>query len=231
MAWKNYWRQYAGPDYKFYLFVAMILILAAFVAYSSIKPQVQAPVMTTTTTTEPPKPITGNLVIAIKDGGIKLIGLGTATSLIVNIKSVDISDGVVNETNSTWVNVYSGSKSFDIIKYQNSSAIIVEKEFDPSSYHKVKFQFNDSEIKLYYYEIGLYNKTYPLIVTPEVTLPVDFSIDSGKKTVLTFDFDIPQSVVREPDANGVLAYKLKPKIQIFKMTFDMNETIPNSETV
>ena len=233
MAWKNYWRHYSGPDYKFIAFAVVILALAVVVAYSGYKPQVQPLVTTTTTatTTEPPKPVTGNLVIAIKDGGIKLQGLGTATSLLISVNSIDISEGIVNDTNSTWTNIFSGSKSVDIINYQNTSAIILQKELTPSSYHKIRFNLNDSEIKIYYYALGLYNKTYPLLSPTDVIVPADFSITAGKKTVLTFDFLISQSIVKEPDKNGVFAYKLKPQIETSQLTLNSDEPVPNSETV
>ena len=239
MVWKNYWRHYSGPDYKLYFFAAVILILAIAVAYSGYKPQTKLPPTSTATTTTtsyttitPPVPSTGTLVISLKGNGMKLQGFGTATSLTVSINSIDVSNGNVNDTNTTWINVYSGSKSVDLINHQNNSALIAQKDFTLSSYSKIRFQLNDSQIKIYYYSLGLYNKTYPLLATPEeVILPVDFSIDGGQKTVLSFVFDIPLSIFKEPDSNGVLAYKLKPKINVSQTVLELNDTVPNSETV
>lgn len=270
MAYKNYWKQYSGPDYKFYIFAVVILILAAAIAFIGYKPQSQQPscqykywfdssnnvcgykqfcgvymyqglqtfddlnscqtALGSTTTTATPN--TGDLVIAFKDSGVKLSGLGTATSLIVSVNSVDVSDGMVNDTNSSWTNVYFGSKSLDIINYQNGSAIIAEQQLTPASYHKVKFSLNDSQIKIYYFSLGIYNKTYTLLATPsEVVVPYDFSINAGQKTVLMFNFDISNSVVRQPDSNGILQYTFKPRIVTSQTVFGLNDTIPNSQPV
>lgn len=274
MAYKNYWKQYSDPDYKFYIFAAVILILAAAIVFTSYKSQTQqlscqykywfdssnnvcgykqfcgvymyqglqtfddlsscetALNSTTTATSTATAPTTGDLVIAFKGDGEKLSGLGTATSLIVSVNSVDISDGLANDTNSSWTNVYSGSKSLDIINYQNSSAIIAEQQFVPASYHKIKFSLNDSQIKIYYFSLGIYNKTFSLLATPsEVVVPYDFSINAGQKTVLTFDFDVSNSVIRQPDSNGVLQYTFKPLIVPSQTVLGSNDAIPNSQPV
>src|SRR5271157_1648498 len=147
MAYQNYWKKYSGPDYKLYIFAAVIIVLAVGVALTTYLPKSQQPSCQykywfdnsnnvcqykqfcgaymylglqtfddlascqsalNSTQTITAAPTTGYLSIAFKDGGVKLPGLGTATSLIVSVNSIDISNGALNDSNSSWTNVFSG---------------------------------------------------------------------------------------------------------------------------
>jgi len=213
MSWDNYWRKYSGPDYRLYLMIAAIVVLAAIVYFSTYYKPVSPPVPTTTpivaTTTTTPVITTGTLLIGVKDAKHRLPGGNDIIGLNITITKVEVHMATENETDeSGWLTIYEGSKTLDLIKYNETTAIISRNDLDAGKYTQIRLYINDSNIKITNIFQQFYNKVYPVIIKNEdkpfkVVHP--FSIEAGKTLTLTLDFDVDNSVTK--DSEG---YKLKP---------------------
>jgi len=234
MVWKNYWKHYSGPDYKFYAFAIIILVLAVAVAYSGYKPQVQTPATTTTTTSTTPQITTGTLYIGVKDAKYRLPGGNDIIGLNINITKIEVHMATENESDeSGWVTVYEGSKNVDLIKYNDTIALIAQKDLDPGKYTQIRLYIDEASIKITNIFQQFYNKTYTVIIKDQdkpFKIIHPFSIQSGETLTLTFDFDILNSVSK--DSEG---YKLKPVLAKVGPASDgileENGKPPNSETI
>ncbi|MBS3055654.1 MAG: DUF4382 domain-containing protein [Candidatus Aenigmarchaeota archaeon] len=234
MVWKNYWKHYSGPDYKFYAFAIIILVLAVAVAYSGYKPQVQTPATTTTTTSTTPQITTGTLYIGVKDAKYRLPGGNDIIGLNITITKIEVHMATENESDeSGWVTVYEGSKNVDLIKYNDTIALIAQKDLDPGKYTQIRLYIDEASIKITNIFQQFYNKTYTVIIKDQdkpFKIIHPFSIQSGETLTLTFDFDILNSVSK--DSEG---YKLKPVLAKVGPASDgileENGKPPNSETI
>lgn len=209
MPWDNYWRKYSGRDYRLYLMIAAIVVLAAIVYFFNYYKPVSPPVATTTTTTTTPVITTGTLLIGVKDAKYRMSGGNDIVGLNITITKIEVHVDTGNETDeSGWLIVYEGSKTVDLIKYNDTIAILSQKDLDAGKYTQIRLYINESNIKITNIFQQFYNKVYPVIIKDEnkpfkVVHP--FSIEAGQTLTLTLDFDIANSVTK--DAEG---YKLKP---------------------
>jgi len=232
--WKNYWSAYSGLNYKL---VALILITLFSALYFLTPPKTEQPAVQQSTQTLPTEtnlPARGELVITLKDARQKLIGLGYATALNITVKSIQIHTAEDNTTDNNitaegWITIFNGTKTLDLLEYTDVSAIVGEKELEPAKYTQVRLYLSeeDSTIKIYNAEIFIFNKTYALKVPSNVIkLTHPFTIELNKTTVLTFDFDVPQSITRTADG-----YMLKPTIKISEEMIGKGERPANSKAV
>lgn len=214
MPWKNYWRKYSGPDYRLYLMIAAIFVLAAVVYFL---PKYK-PVFPTTTTTTPPTTLTtaptvatGTLLIGVKDAKYRLPGGNDIVGLNVTITKVEVHKATENETENetqSWLTVYEGSKTVDLIKYNETIAIIAQNDLDAGKYTQIRLYINESKVKITNIFQYIYNKVYDVTIKNEdkpFKIIHPFTIEAGQTLTLTFDFDIENCVKK--DAEG---YKLKP---------------------
>lgn len=203
------------------VFVAVVAVLTIFAVYNYSILQSEPTIVEkqtttqTTTTTQIPTTPKGTLLILVKDVIQKLPGLGKATALNITINSIqvhrlNISSEDKNVTEEGWITVFNGSKTLDLINFTDVSALIGEKELEEGEYAQIRLFISDASIKIYYPEFSVFNKTYPVIVPSRVLrLVSQFDIEKDKTTVLTLDFDVPNSVIRTGEG-----YHLKPVIKI-----------------
>jgi len=218
--------------------VAVILFVIAFA-------KMQAPEMQTTTTTlivptTTTVPSTGTLLVAVKDANQKLSGLGQATSLILTIGSIQVHKTGTNETDKNvtaegWITIFSGSKTFDLLDYTDVRAILGQDELEPGKYTQVRLYISSASINITNADMYIKNKRYQMTVAGNGNLEVPsnvlkltnpFTIEQGKITALTLDFDVPNSVVRTGTG-----YFLKPTIKITEETLEKGQTPANSVAV
>ncbi|MFH0711075.1 MAG: DUF4382 domain-containing protein [Candidatus Aenigmatarchaeota archaeon] len=215
MAWKNYWRHYSGPDYKFYAFAIILLIIGVFVAYSGFGQHIQPPTTTTTTTTttstttSTPAITTGTLIIGVKDSHYKLPGGNDIMGLNITVTKVEVHEATDNETDETgWITIYEGNKTVDLLRYDQVIALIAQKDLDAGKYTQIRLFINDSTTMVTNIYQRFYNKTYPVIIKNEdkpFKIVHPFTLESNQTLTLTFDFDIEKCITK--DSEG---YKLKP---------------------
>jgi hypothetical protein len=240
MTWENYWRKYSGPNYRLYLMIAAIFVLAVIVYFSNKgKMQIIPPIAVTTTivtptTTEVTTPSVGTLLIGVKDAKHRLAGGNDITGLNITITKVEVHKSTENETDeSGWSTVYEGGKIVDLVKYEDSTAIIAQKDLDAGKYTQIRLYINRSRIKITNVFQQIYNKSYDVTIKNEdkpFKIIHPFTIEAGKTLTLTFDFDVDKSVTK--DAEG---YKLKPvlgKVGPFEDgVLEEQGKPPNSETI
>ena len=213
--WNNYWKRYSRIDYKKILFfVIIIALVAAFISYyGEYKPPLQPTNIPGVTpqqpqvnpVTEPVQPTPkGGLIIAVKDATQKLktVGLGEATELFITVKSVQVDtqiDPIDNRSVlvSGWTTLFDGDKGFDLLRFTDNSGLLAEKEVDAGNYSQIRIYISGANIKINNAEFQIFNKTYPMYLPTEVfKMTTPFSVEDGKTTVLTLDFDVPSLVSR-----------------------------------
>ncbi len=246
MSWSNYWKKYSPADYRTIAFFVVIVVAAAtFIMYYQYKPAAETggegqplpketvtePKVTAEVETSPPA-VKGNLIVALKDVQQKLMGLGTATELLITVKSVQVhtSDNVTENRSviaSGWMTVFEGEKTFDLLKYTSNIALIAEKKLEVGTYTQIRLYVSDASIKIYNTDVPIYNKTYPMVIPSNAIKVVrPFSVVADKTLVLTLDFDVPQSVTRTGEG-----YTLKPTIKIIEQTLEKDKRPENAVVV
>ena len=212
---RDYWNSYSPKNYKtvaFFLAIAALVIIV--VIYSmQYKPEVSPqqpsqqqepiPINGPFEITEP-SATNGNLLVAVKDVKQKLAtaGLGEATELFIAIKSIQVT--AANQTldnrsvvASDWTTVFEGDKTLDLLQFSDNIAIIAEKEIDVGNYTQVRVYISGANIKIDNPNFEIYNKTYPMYIPTNVLKVAKvFSVEAGRTTVLTLDFDVPKLVSR-----------------------------------
>lgn len=220
--------------------IGAIIIAAIIIILGSNLSLMQVPLPTTTTTTTfvttTTTPRTGTLLVAVKDVKQKLRGLGYATSLVITINSIQVhktGDNTTNEniTAKGWITVFNGSKTFDLLEYTDVKAILGERELEPGKYTQIRLYIENATIKIYNYNMLIFNKTYSMDIAASGNLRVPskvlklnhpFIVEEDKTTSLTLDFDVPNSVVRSRK------YILKPVIKIIEEKLERGQRPENS---
>lgn len=97
----------------------------------------------------------------------------------------------IRENNQTdWINVFNGSKTFDMSSLANQSAIIADINISIKTYTQEKIVLGTGQIKIYSLLYNNFGKTaYPLIPgTNETVLSYQFIPAQNETTFLVFDF-------------------------------------------
>jgi hypothetical protein len=241
----DYKYRYQGKSSKKVVY-GIGIVAVAVIVFAIAFAKMQFPEMVTTTTTIMPTtttttaPATGTLMVAVKDANQKLSGLGQATSLILTIDSIQVHKTGTNETDENvtaegWITIFSGSKTFDLLDYTDVRAVLGQKDLEPGKYTQVRLYINSASINITNTDMYIKNKRYQMTVAANGNLEVPsnvlkltnpFTIDQGKATVLTLDFDVPNSVTR-----AGTGYFLKPTIKITEETLEEGQTPANSVAV
>lgn len=219
---------YSGIDYRLILlvFISIVVLASGFYYISLPKVTVEEtpPFMEQPAEEKPPAPSAGTLIVLVKDKPYKLPGLGTVTALNLTIKTVEVHSAG-NETG--WIEIFNGTKSFDLLEYTDVRAIIGEKVLDVGKYTQIRLGMVDGRIKIYNIDMSVYNKTYILLVpSKELKLNHPFTVEENKTLVLVLDFDVEKSVTRTADG-----YTLKPVINILEEKMEKGQRPANSKIV
>lgn len=205
MAFQYKYKQ-PGQNYNKIIIAGIVAVVIIAIYYFYQNYSVPIVVTTTTTTTIQTTttiPMKADLAIAVKDEKQKLGGLGYATALDMTISSISIQ----NE-NGEWITVSNG-KSLNLIEYTNNTAVVGKVELDGGSYKNIKLTLDSGTIKIYNYDVSIYNKTYPLnIMKKELTFNQSLVLEKGKTKIITLDFDLPKIIQVKDIISGIgIAYR------------------------
>ena len=218
--WNDYWKSYSKRSYKHLtFFVVVVVAIAVFSAYYTLYPTHKEPITREEIPQEPAEPATqpeipareqqpatpkGELVIAVKDERQKLsqVGLGEATELFFTINSIQI----INTTETLekrsvidpqWVTLFEGEKIFDLLKYTDQSALISDSFVEAGNYSQIRVYVSGPSIRIDNPEFQIFGKVYPMYMNSNVLkITRPFTVDQGRTTVITLDFDVPKIVSR-----------------------------------
>lgn len=218
MAYKYRDKKGTKIDYRIVLVLLAVIVIAA-IALNARQPEETSPpiepycgdgVCQTTESCsscqtdcgECPVPITfkGELVIAAKDVINKLTGGYSVTGLNLTVKSIQVHQSGTNDTDENitaagWITVFNGTKTFDLVEYsEDVIALLGEKELDPGKYTQIRLYISEVDVKLYNFDMAIWNKTYDAKVPSKVLKLIHpFTIEENKTLVLTLDFDVFKS--------------------------------------
>jgi hypothetical protein len=186
------------------------------------------------TTTAAPVSEKGELTIALKDDAQTLENnLGKATSLILKINSIEVHKAGEGNESGEWIVLSNDTKEIDLITFSETLAGIVSKELDSGKYTQIRLGVEQASVKIYYLQYSIFNKTYPLKVpSNEVKLNHPFEIEKNKLLVLTLDFEVPKSVIRQSaSADNPSGYTLKPVVAITEQKLEKGQKPSNVEAI
>lgn len=160
------------------------------------------------------------IVIGFKDSIHKVQGIGTVTMLNLNLSQIYLREN--NQTD--WINVFDGSKNFDIASLQNQTAIVADRSVPMKTYTQEKIIFETGQIKVYSITFSLYNNTYALYPqTNETVLSYNFSTDQAISTYLIFDLSVENSIKHTADG-----YMLIPQFTVSYSNIPLGQQPANS---
>lgn len=171
-------------------------------------------------TTTPIPENNGRLLIGIKDSVHKVQGIGTVKALNLNVTKI-----YVRENNQTdWINVFDGSKTFDIAALQNQTAIITDTNIPIKTYSQEKIVLGMGNITINSLIFNIYNRNYTLSQgTNETVLSYSFTPSSSATTILFFDLIVENSI-RHTD----MGYFLFPQFNMYSSTLLAGQQLENS---
>jgi hypothetical protein len=236
--------------YKPVVIIVAIVVVIALIAFYQGNfeipkiPETTIPTTTVTTTvTTTPEISNGAVAVAVKDVKQKLRGLGDATELKVKITEIKVhaasgGNESINETDdSGWITIFEGEKTVDILSYTDTIAVIAEKELESGKYTQLRMHIDSGSIKIYNTYTQVYNKTFPInIPSKELKFVHPFTIEEGKKVVITLDFDVVESVTKKDTVIGIgITYRFDPTcqkcIKILDQTVDIGQLPENAVKV
>lgn len=145
---------------------------------------------------------TGTLSLKLTDAPTDL----NIEKAVITISQVAVHKAGADENESSWTTVVSEPQVFDLITLVNVSTLLGEKELGVGDYTQVRLSI-DSAV------VTIDGQDFPLEVpSDKLKLTKGFSIEEGKTTVLTLDFDAKESI----KDNGNEDYKLNPVIKIIQ---------------
>ncbi len=122
----------------------------------------------------------------------------------VIIKAKDIQVHKAGADNDTWVTVLSDPPSFDLVKVSNNPALLGTSQLAAGNYTQVRLSITDVTLTVNGKEV---KATVP---SDKLKLVGEFTIEAGKQTPITIDFDGEKSVVLE----GQDKASLKPTVKL-----------------
>ncbi len=201
-------------DPIFTISIIIVLIVVGLISLYYSLPQAFPPdtvrstttTLTTTTTTLPPS--IGGLIVAFKDESQRVPVVGTVNELMITVTNIDVHK--TGEANDSWINIFNGSKTLDLLLYTDVHAIVGERELDIGKYTQIRLVIDSATAKISNVIYSYVNRTFDLsIPSKELKLVNEFDIEVNKTSVLTLDFDVP-SILRRADTGSGYELKLTP---------------------
>jgi hypothetical protein len=235
MAYKYRYRPKKKWNNRLVISVAALVIVSALALYMMFynmpeeQPATTTTTVQTTTTTLQVSIETGRLLVAVKDVQYGLPGGNIVLNVsmkIGNITAHYVPEDGSNE--SEWVQVSNDVKIVELLDYTDTIAIIGENELDPGKYTQIRMYVTEANVTIKNTLFGIYTgKVYQMIIpSNELKTSRQFSIDADRTTVVTIDFDVPNSITRTADG-----YLFKPVVTLSDQTIGYNEQPSNSEII
>jgi hypothetical protein len=174
------------------LLVVLLILFTILPSQNNLPPKQSLTTTMTATTSTVVAPLAGRILVGFIDDFHKVAGIGTVTMLNLNVKEID-----VRENNQTeWINIFSGSKTFDAIALSNQTAIVSDSNLLLKNYTQERVILGDSEIKVYNPSINIFNRTYSIYPdSNETIISYSFMPEQNKAAFLVFDLNIENSIV------------------------------------
>jgi len=145
---------------------------------------------------------TGTLALKLTDAPTDL----NIEKAVVTISEIAVHKAGASENESSWTTVVAEPQVFDLITLVNVSTVLGEQDLGIGDYTQIRLSI-DSAV------VTIDGKDYPLEVpSDKLKLTKGFSIEEGKTTTLTLDFDAKESI----KDSGSGDYKLTPVIKIIQ---------------
>jgi hypothetical protein len=159
----------------------------------------------------------GRILIGIKNSNIsiyKIAHSGSITMLNLTIKQIYIREN--NQTD--WVNVFNGSKTFDIAALANQSAVVVDTIVPVKIYTQEKIVLGNGQIKIYSLLYNNFGKIpYPLLPGSNETV-VSFPFTPAQNETSFLIFDLSGDITHTADGY-ILTSQFAPSVS----------TLPNGQ--
>jgi len=124
----------------------------------------------------------------------------------VTLSKVAVHMAETDENETSWITVLEENKTFDLIKLINVSTLLGEKNLTAGKYTEIRLSIDKALITIDGVEYDLD------VPSDKLKFTKGFTIEEGKTTTLTIDFDAKESII----ATGKGDYKLKPTIKIIE---------------
>jgi len=145
---------------------------------------------------------TGTLELKITDAPTDL-NIEKAEITLSKI-AVHMADSGENE--SSWLTVVEEEKTFDLIELINVTAALGEADLGVGKYTQVRLSIDRAVVTI---DGAAYDLEVP---SDKLKLTKGFTIEAGKTTTLTLDFDAKESIKESGEGD----YKLRPTIKIIQ---------------
>jgi hypothetical protein len=131
----------------------------------------------------------GRILIGIKNSNTsiyKIAHSGSITMMNLTIKQIYIREN--NQTD--WINVFNGSKTFDVAALANQTGVIADTTIPVKTYSQEKIVLGVGQIKIYSLLYNNFGKTpYPLLPgSNETVVSFPFTPAQNETSFLIFDF-------------------------------------------
>ena len=124
----------------------------------------------------------------------------------VTLSKVAVHMAETDENETSWITVLEEERVFDLVELVNVSTLLGEKNLTVGKYTQIRLSIDRTLVTIDGVEYDLE------VPSDKLKFTKGFTIEEGKTTVLTIDFDAKESII----ATGKGDYKLKPTIKIIE---------------
>jgi hypothetical protein len=148
---------------------------------------------------------TGNFQIYLKD---QPIDIDNAQEILVTISEIS-----VQKEEEGFLTVWSGEKTYDLLKLRNKEEKIVDVTLKEGTYTQIRLVVDSGEIVFS-------DEDRPGMIVPssEVKIPVIFYITEGDDIQITLDFEAEESI-HVVSTGGSEQYILRPVIRVENISY------------
>lgn len=147
---------------------------------------------------------TGTLKMQITDAPIQGLEKAQVTISQIQVHMAGVDENV--ETESGWVTIVEGPKTYDLLKLKGVKEILGEKDLEPGKYTQIRLVVESAKITISGTEYELD------VPSDKIKLIKPFNIEVSKTTTLTLDFVADESIKE----SGRGEYKMQPTIKVLE---------------
>ena len=143
---------------------------------------------------------TGNFQIYLKD---QPIDIDSAKEIFVTISEIN-----VQKEDESFLTVWSGDKTYDLLKLRSKEEMILDITLEAGTYTQIRLVVDSGEI-VFINE----DRSGMIVPSSEVKIPVNFLIGDNDTTQITLDFEAEHSI-HVVNAGQSEQYILRPVIRV-----------------
>ena len=141
------------------------------------------------------------------------------TKILLTVSQIDVHRGGSSD-DAGWQTVVAGPVEFDLVQVTGVEEILGDKELDPERYDQVRLNVDEAEVT---FEDG--RVVDAKVPSGRLKIVGGFTLEEGKTTILTLDFDADKSVV----VAGTKNVLIKPVIKL--LVRDKDTTLAEASQV